>query len=361
MTLTISSLNCASLIKKVTQMTAASTIMRREINEIPHAVDRLLSHGGDDIRAAAKTARDMAPTFLMSVARGSSDHSCTYLKYASELILRRPMASVGPSVKSIYDVDLVSDGILCLSVSQSGMSPDIVRMTKSVADGGGMAVAITNDPASDLAQVATNTLPIHAGPELSVAATKTFVTSLVAGLWLLSEIKQDDDLIAAIHALPAHLAAATACDWSAAAAAIDGRSLFTLGRGPSWAIANEAALKFKETCLIHAESYSSAEVLHGPVSIVEQGFPVIGFASGDAAEANLAEVADALADKGAKVFATSTRVKKANALPHTRTDHWLTDPIAAIVSFYGMVETVARSRGINPDTPRHLKKVTETV
>ncbi|WP_372572101.1 SIS domain-containing protein [Ruegeria jejuensis] len=335
--------------------------MRREIVEIPDAVDRLLTQGGDAIREAATAARDMDPKFLLSVARGSSDHACTYLKYASELILRRPMASVGPSVKSVYDVDLIADGALCLSVSQSGMSPDIVRMTKAITASNGLTVAITNDPRSDLASVSSATLPIHAGPELSVAATKTFVTSLVAGLWLIAEIKQDGELIRAIHALPAHLAAATACDWSQAAAALDGRSLFTLGRGPSWAIANEAALKFKETCLIHAESYSSAEVLHGPVSIIEQGFPVIGFTAGDAAESNLAEVADALADKGATVFATTAKLAKAVALPHIRTDHWLTDPIAAIVSFYGMVEEVARNRGINPDTPRHLRKVTETV
>ncbi len=342
-------------------MTSDTTLMRREILEIPDAVERLLSQGGNDIRKAAAAARDINPTFLLSVARGSSDHACTYLKYASELVLRRPMASVGPSVKSVYDVDLIANGALCVSVSQSGMSPDIVRMTDSVQAAGGMAIAITNNPESDLAKVASATLPIHAGPELSVAATKTFVTSLVAGLWLIAEIKQDGALVAAIRALPAHLATATACDWSEAAQAMNGRSLFTLGRGPSWAIANEAALKFKETCLIHAESYSSAEVLHGPVSIIEQGFPVIGFAAGDAAESKLVEVADTLADKGATVFATSAKLKKATALPHARTDHWLTDPIAAIVSFYGMVENIARSRGINPDTPRHLKKVTETV
>lgn len=342
-------------------MTPETTLMRREILEIPDAVDRLLQHGGSDIRKAAVAARDMDPNFLLSVARGSSDHACTYLKYASELVLRRPMASVGPSVNSIYGVDLHAKGALCLSVSQSGMSPDIVRMTQSVGASGGLTVAITNNSDSDLANVASATLPIHAGPELSVAATKTFVTSLVAGLWLIAEIKQHADLIAAIHTLPAHLAAATACDWTEAPAAMNGRSLFTLGRGPSWAIANEAALKFKETCLIHAESYSSAEVLHGPVSIVEQGFPVIGFAAGDAAETSLAEVADEFADKGATVFATTPRLKKAATLPHIRTDHWLTDPIAAIVSFYGMVETVALGRGINPDTPRHLRKVTETV
>ncbi len=202
---------------------------------------------------------------------------------------------------------------------------------------------------------------MHAGLELSVAATKTFVTSLVAGLWLIAEIRGDTNLVAAIRALPDALEAATVCDWSVAAGAIDGPSLFTLGRGPSWAISNEAALKFKETCLIHAESYSSAEVLHGPVSLVGEGFPVIAFAAGDAAEASLVETCDALSDKGGRVFATSDRVARATSLPHVRTAHWLTDPIAAIVSFYGMVEAVARRRGIDPDTPRHLNKVTATV
>lgn len=342
-------------------MISSETQMLREIREIPDAVERLLTEGADDLRAAAAAAREYDPTFLISVARGSSDHACTYLKYASELVLHRPMASVGPSVASIYGARLASQGALCLSVSQSGRSPDIVEMTRSLAASGGLTVAITNDTASDLAGVARWTLPVHAGPELSVAATKTLVTSMVAGLRLIAELKQDATLLRAIRALPAQLATATKCDWSAAADAITGQSLFTLGRGPSWAVSNEAALKFKETCLIHAESYSSAEVLHGPVSIVGPGFPVIGFAAGDAAEDSLVAVADALAEKGGQVFVTSDRAKQATALPHVRTDHWLTDPIASIVSFYGMVERVARARGVNPDTPRHLKKVTETV
>ncbi|MEL7131325.1 MAG: SIS domain-containing protein, partial [Pseudomonadota bacterium] len=197
--------------------------------------------------------------------------------------------------------------------------------------------------------------------EVSVAATKTFVTSLVAGLWFLAEIQGDTELVAAIRALPNVLERATCCDWSSVAAAIDGQSLYTLGRGPSWAISNEAALKFKETCLIHAESYSSAEVLHGPVSIVDQGFPVIAFAARDKAERRLAETADALAAKGARVFAVTDQVTDAAPLPHVRTGHWVCDPIAAIVSFYAMVENVAVARGIDPDAPRHLNKVTETI
>lgn len=342
-------------------MPTDATRMRQEIAEIPVAVERLLSEGGGAVARAVEAARALDPRYLLSVARGSSDHACACLKYASELILRRPMASVGPSVKSIYGVDLEARGALCVAVSQSGQSPDIVQMTASLRAGGALTVAVTNNPASRLAGVADATLPIHAGPELSVAATKTFVTSLVAGLWLIAGIKGDAALLAAIRALPGQLDAATRLDWSAAAEAIDGASLFTLGRGPSWAISNEAALKFKETCRIHAESYSSAEVHHGPVSIVGEGFPVIAFAAADAAEASVAETADALAARGARVFAVSNRVTRATPLPHVRTGNPLTDPIAAIVSFYGMVETVARRRGIDPDAPRHLNKVTETL
>lgn len=337
------------------------TKMAQEIEEIPEAVDRLLTHGGHAVQAAATAATHWDARLLLSVARGSSDHVCTFLKYASELLLRRPMASVGPSVKSLYDTDLLSEGTLCLSVSQSGQSPDIVTMTGSLKAGGGLTVAITNDSASPLADVAELTLPIHAGPELSVAATKTFVTSMVAGLWLIAEIGKDCELVNAIHALPEVLAKSITCDWSEVSNALTDQSVFTIGRGPSWAVAGEAALKFKETCLIHAESYSSAEVLHGPVSIVGSGFPVIGFAARDAAESSLVDVADAMAEKGATVFVTSDRARSAQTLPHVRTAHWLTDPVSTIVSFYGMVEQVARMRGIDPDRPRHLNKVTETV
>jgi len=342
-------------------MNAPETQMRREINEIPDAVERLRAEGSSAVTAAAAEIRDLDPSYLLSVARGSSDHACTYLKYASELLLGLPMASVGPSVKSIYGVDLTCKGALSISVSQSGKSPDIVQLTSAFRDKGAYTVAITNDDASPLAQASAAVLPIHAGPELSVAATKTFVTSLVAGLWLLAEVKQDAALLEAIRKLPGHLSKAKDCDWTAVVEAIDGQSLYTLGRGPSWAVSNEAALKFKETCQIHAESYSAAEVLHGPVSIIGEDFPVIAFAAGDAAEDSVGEMAQALLGKGARVFATTERAKGVEVLPHVRTGHWITDPIAAIVSFYGMVETVAARRGVNPDAPRHLNKVTETV
>lgn len=341
-------------------MTDQSTQMRREVVEIPQAVERLLSGGGEAVRRAGREIAARDPAFFVTVARGSSDHACTYFKYAAELLAGLPVASVGPSVASVYKAKLRVSGAVCLSVSQSGRSPDIVDLTQAARAGGAYTVAVTNDAASPLARAAEATLDIHAGPELSVAATKTFVTSALACMWTLAETIGDDGLLAAIRGLPQRLADAVEVDWGAVAGAIGEGSLYTLGRGPSWAISNEAALKFKEVCRLHAESYSSAEVLHGPVSIVDRGFPVLAFSAADAAEEALAEVADVLAGKGAQVFATTDMVHAAQRLPTVRTGHPLTDPLALIVSFYAMIEKIAVVRGLDPDMPPHLKKVTET-
>lgn len=342
-------------------MTAA-THMHREIREIPTAVARMLSAGEAEMTRAAQAIRDLDPDFLISVARGSSDHAATYFKYVSELLAGLPVASVGPSVASVYGRTLKLKNAACLAISQSGKSPDIVRMVDMASQQGALSVALTNNPESDLARVSAHTLELHAGEELSVAATKTFVTSAVAAVWLLAEMTRDSALLSAVKALPEALEGAIRADWSALCDEVASKdSLYCLGRGPAFAISNEAALKFKETCQLHGESYSSAEVLHGPVSIVGQGFPVIAMAAADAAEDAVVEVADQVAEKGATVFVTSDRAKVAQSLPVVRTGHPLTDPIALIASFYAMVEQTARARGINPDAPRHLRKVTETV
>ncbi len=335
--------------------------MSAEIAQIPAACARLLEEGSPAIRAAARDIASRDPAFFLTVARGSSDHACTYFKYVTELLIGLPVASVGPSVASIYGAKLKVTKGAVIAVSQSGQSPDIVSLTQAAREGGAYTVAVTNAPASRLAAAAHTTLDICAGPEVSVAATKTFVTSALTTLILIADLAQDAALMASLESLPDHLDQATRADWSPMAEAIaDTTSLFTLGRGPSWAMANEAALKFKETCQIHAESYSSAEVLHGPVSVVGRGFPVLALAAGDQAEASVVEIADALAEKGAAVFVTSPDARKAHVLPAVRTGHPLTDPLSLIVSFYAMVERVARAKGIDPDAPRHLRKVTET-
>jgi len=338
------------------------TLMRKEILDIPQASERLLSEGRAAIQAAAKDLRAANPAFITTAARGSSDHAATLVKYACELLLGLPVASIGPSVASIFSTQLKLGNSASIIVSQSGKSPDIVKLAQVATDQGCISIAITNETTSPLAAACNHTIHIKAGVEASVAATKTFVTSALAGLAILAYWKQDEDLIAALDSLPGYLAQAAQQDWPTLRNALIARdSLYVLGRGPSLAVANEAALKFKETCQLHAESYSSAEVLHGPVSIVEPGYPVLAMVSRDAAEDSIITTADQLAQQGATVFATSEKARHATPLEVIRTDHPLTDPLALVTSFYACVEKLALQRGGNPDKPPHLNKVTETV
>ncbi len=343
-------------------MNEERTFMRREIEEIPAATDRFLRDGLAPVREAALTLETTNPAYLATVARGSSDHVAMLLKYACELTLGIPVASLGPSVASIYGRSLNLRHGAVVSISQSGRSPDIVSVVEAARAENVPTLAVTNDAASPLAAASATTLDICAGPERSVAATKTVVSSAVACLSLLAECAGDRDLKAALQRLPQAFEDALACDWSDLAVALsDRRSLYVLGRGPGFAVSNEAALKFKETCQVHAESYSSAEVLHGPVSIVEEGYPVLVLAVGDRAEPAVAAVADELAGRGAQVFITSALGDKAQRLPSASAGHPLVDPLVTLVSYYRFVEAFALARGLSPDTPQYLSKVTETV
>jgi glucosamine--fructose-6-phosphate aminotransferase (isomerizing) len=339
----------------------APTFMQQEIAGIPDAVATFLDRSAATIARAGRRLRDKDPALIATVARGSSDHAANYLKYAAELSAGIPVASLGPSIASIFGARLKLDRAACIAISQSGKSPDIVKMAETAREGGALAIALTNTAGSPLADTCDEVIDILAGAERSVAATKTFVNSVVAGLALLAECIEDDRLRRALGALPGQLEAARNCDWSALCEATDHHeSLFILGRGPSLAIAGEAALKFKETSSVHAEAYSSAEVMHGPVSIVGSGFPVLALAARDAAERSITRAADELTAKGATVFVTSDTASSARRLPFTATGHTLTDPLALIVSFYAFIEAFARRRGLDPDHPTHLRKVTET-
>lgn len=338
------------------------THMRQEIEEIPQAVARLLDGSEKVFAEAGRDIRQRDPRFVVTVARGSSDHAASFMKYAVELTAGLPVASVGPSIASIYGVRLRLAGSACLAISQSGKSPDIVAMAEEAKRGGALTIAVTNTADSPLARGSDHAVDILAGEERSVAATKTFVNSAVAGLALMAHSTNDEELLAALRQLPGHFSKAIGCDWMELAGALDGaNSLFILGRGPSLAIANEAALKFKETCGVHAEAYSAAEVMHGPMALVQPGFPVLALAARDRSEPSVADAADRLVGKGGTVFTTSALAKTSRRLAFAATGHPLTDPLALVVSFYAFVEAFARHRGLNPDRPRHLNKVTETV
>lgn len=338
------------------------THMAQEVAECPAAAARFLADTGPAVAAAARALRQMDPGLIVTVARGSSDHAATYLKYAVELLAGVPVASVGPSVASIYGRPLRLTGAACIGISQSGQSPDIVEMMRTARAGGALTIAITNKDGSPMARATDHCLALRAGEERSVAATKTFVISALAGLALLADWTEDSALQAAVAAAPEAFAAALALDWSPLSARLSrAGSAFVLGRGPAFAIASEAALKFKETCGLHAEAYSAAEVLHGPAALVQAQFPVLALGVGDAALPQVIATAERLAAQGADVFLTGGEAKGAITLPSVSGLHPLLAPLVLAVSFYSFVEALARRRGFDPDTPPHLRKVTETV
>ncbi len=338
------------------------THMAREVAEIPEAAQRFLTQSAPQIQAAATAMRATDPKLIVTVARGSSDHAATYLKYAVELLAGIPVASVGPSIASIYGRPLHLANAACIGISQSGKSPDIVAMTEAARTGGALTIAITNFADAPMAQAAAHCLPLAAGIEQSVAATKTFVSSVVAGLALLAEWQADAALRAAVADLPRAFAEALKQDWSPLSNRLSrAQQAFVLGRGPGFAIAAEVALKFKETCGLHAEGYSAAEVLHGPSAIVQERFPVLALAVEDAALPQITATAERLAAQGADVFITGAQAQGCTALPAVSGLHPLVAPIVVGVSFYHFVEQLARRRGFDPDTPPHLRKVTQTL
>jgi glucosamine--fructose-6-phosphate aminotransferase (isomerizing) len=203
--------------------------------------------------------------------------------------------------------------------------------------------------------------PLHAGAETSVAATKCFIAQLVAGAGLVACWQQDEALQAALAALPEALTRAATADWTAGLAALSKTErLFVIGRGPGLSVALEAALKFKETCGIQAEAFSGAEIMHGPMALIEEGYPLLVLALRGPAQAGLLALAQQMRERGARVLLAAPEGTPHVNLPIAPTASTDLDPISAIQSFYPMVEALARARGMNPDHPPYLAKVTRT-
>lgn len=339
-----------------------TTLMRAEIDETPEAIRRLLTASRDAIREAGEALRALDPKVIVTCARGSSDHAVTFFKYACEITAGVPVASLGPSVASIYSAPLRLAGAASIAVSQSGKSPDLLSLFEATKKARAKTISLVNVADAPLAAMADHFVPLNAGPETSVAATKSFIAATVAELAILAEWREDAALRAAIATLPDRLEEALHCDWSPALDTFVGAtSLYTIGRGPGFAMALEAALKFKETAILHAEAHSGAELQHGPVSLVDEFFPLLAFIPEDAAAPSLVATVSALHERGATIFSATSREVSGPRLPIAPTGHPLTDPIAIALSFYRFVEAVAVARGYNPDQPRNLKKVTETV
>ena len=333
------------------------TRMFQEAAEAPQIVARLLAANRQAAHALGAELRAAPPRAVVTCARGSSDHAATYAKYLIETATGVVTSSAALSVSSVYAAEPKLEGMLYLAVSQSGKSPDLLAAVEAARQGGALTLALVNDETSPLADLADKVLPLHAGPEVSVAATKSYIAALAAIAQLVAAWTQDEALEAALDALPDTLAQAWTLDWSAAALRLKtAHNLYVLGRGVGFGVAQEAALKFKETCGLHAEAFSAAEVLHGPMALVQKDFPVLVFAQDDQSEEGVAALARDLAARGADVMMAGA----GGGLP-TLPAHPALEPIVRIQGFYRMANALSILRGHDPDRPPHLNKVTETV
>ena len=335
--------------------------MYREAAQAPQAVREQLQANAARAAHLAGRLQQSPPRALVTCARGSSDHAATFARYLIETRLGLLTSSAAPSVSSVYDAGPDLAGTVMLAISQSGASPDLLATVSSARAAGARIVALVNAQDSPLAQLADDLLPLHAGPERSVAATKSYIASLAAIVQLVAHWARDTQLAAALAQAPELLARAWELDWSAALPHLTAaHNLYVIGRGLGLAIAQEAALKLKETCGLHAEALSAAELRHGPMALVRAHFPLLLFTQNDESRAGITELAGELAAQGADVLVAGADIARTTVLP-TEAAHPVIAPMLFAQSFYRLANALSLARGINPDQPPNLSKVTETL
>lgn len=345
-------------------MSAAPPLSRMEI-EAQEAVlmaERQLREYPSFVAAIGRDLQRLNPQLVMTCARGSSDHAATYAKHLIEVETSTPTASHSPSISSIFDTKWRTfDRALFLAISQSGQSPDLLLSARAARQAGALVVSVVNAASSPLEGESMATLPVLAGTEQSVAATKSYIGSLLAVAHLVAEWTGSNALRQAVQSSPLALQSAWDLDWSEAVDALIGvRNMYVIGRGSSLGIAQETALKLKETCGIHAEAVSAAEVRHGPIALVTAAFPVLVLVPNDAARESVESLAADLVGRGANVLVAGSNVAGAIRLPAAADLHPAIAPAAFMMTIYKMVAALAVARGLDPDSPPDLRKVTET-
>jgi glucosamine--fructose-6-phosphate aminotransferase (isomerizing) len=337
---------------------SATSAMAREIAEIPAAAARLLART-DALDSLVDRIAQANPRMIVFCGRGSSGHVGIYLRYLFEARLGVLVSSAAPSIVTAYRRPPDMREALFVVISQSGRSPDLVTATEVARSASALTLAIVNDASSTAAAASELVLPIDAGPERSVAATKTVLLSMIAGAQLVAALAHDDDLADGLKNLPPRLTRALACDWSAwgrrAAAA---PAAFVAGRGYALGPVREIALKVAEILRVPTLGHSAAELRHGPRASITAATPVLVLRQNDAAAAAVDELVRDLAAAGETVF---TAGGPAETLPWIGDGHPICDPVAMLIPAYRAIETAARMRGFDPDNPPHLTKVTRTL
>ena len=333
-----------------------------EIREQPTVLTGLLAD--DTIRTTAEALRERSPSFISTVARGSSANAAAFFAYLAGSSLRLPAGPLPISLFSVHGVSPRAAGGLAVGVSQSGRSADVIAAVRALSEGGALSLGVSNDPESELAAAAGWHLFQQAGSEQAVAATKTMSSQMFALALLVAHWAEDEELLAGLKAVPAALQALledppALPDLSAAS------DVWLLGRGLNESIASEIALKLKETCYLGTHAYSSAEVLHGPVAALDGDSRVIMLALADATVAPNVTTARRLLELGVKLTVMSSAEQlleladSAVELPVTQ--HPVTEAFVQLLTGQLLVEQEVAARGLDADQPRHLSKVTLTV
>ena len=334
--------------------------MAAEMAEQPAVLRRLIARAD----AIAASVRELAPAPLQGsaiVARGSSDHASVYGRYLLELASGRPVSLAAPSLHLLYDAQVDYTGQLAVAVSQSGRTPEIVATLERLGGAGARTLAITNDAGSELARAAGAVVALEAGAELAVPATKTVTAQLLAFALIaraLGPVPFSDDELRALPEAVAAVLEDPAPARAAARALRDDTRLVVTARGLLYGAALEGALKLQETAAIAADGLSSADLRHGPITIVETGFPVVALSAGDGpAAADVAELVELLRERGARVLTISTAAGADLPLPEVTEG---LAPLVAVVRAQQLAFELALLRGRDPDAPANLSKVTAT-
>jgi glutamine---fructose-6-phosphate transaminase (isomerizing) len=338
------------------------SLMLREALSAAGVVEEQRSRADEPLAALALRLRERPPTLALTVARGSSDHAASYFAY---LVMRRlgvPVVSLPMSLVTLHNAPLAVSGQLAVAVSQSGQSPDLVDTMAALRSAGAQTVAFVNHTDSPLAQTCEWVVPLCAGIEQSVAATKSYIAALAVVARLVAHWQEDARLLDALATLPAKLATAASNSGAAAIEAlVPAERTMLVGRGLGFAVALEAALKLKETCGIQGEAFSGAEIRHGPMALIDKGYPLLVFALRGAEQKGLVELATYFRKNDARVVLAAPADVGDRDLTLNVADDEVLDPILAIQAFYIVAAKVAELRGLNPDVPRLLSKVTRTL
>lgn len=335
--------------------------MRKEALEASGVISLQLKENSNLLKTITAELNKFNPYSIVTIARGSSDHAAQYLNYLAMAKLGTLPTSLSMSIITLYQAQLKINQSLGIAISQSGQSPDVIVPINYFNEKKVPNIALVNDTSSPLAKNAMWTIPLHAGEEKSVAATKSFMSSLSASAHLISTWKNDDIFLDGLKKLPEDLHQASKIDWTHPLASLkNAKRIMIVGRGYGLSLALECALKFKETCSIQAEAFSAAEIKHGPQALIENGYPLIIFANRGPALHSMLDLANDMKSRGAKVILAAPAFVKEKDLEIYSTSCEELDIISAAQSFYLMIENLSREIGLNPDEPRHLSKVTKT-